>query len=425
MSEVVENISEEALLRKANDARDDGENELYSEILSRLVNLKPQNRLYHHEYIHSTIKLQDFDKAEKLSLAAHDMFGEDAHFLMERAFIADQTANWEQSVLRRKDIIARFPPKEFPSSTKAIAEMIHPLCEMGKRKEAKDLIFEQWDVLIRDIPRIHILCDVLEELNLPEFVSKLARHAGKKHESDFVEKVNISNTLLLARESIQNKRFMLDLNEHVNVISLGQNCLPYSIPARWGINIFAGFDHKISVFDYGGFPNETSGEMIEENFKSITSEDNYEIVISPPKTPMLKLKGKPIVFFHERGSYWVKDEITKFIDHMREKIRIFYDSLKSQKKLFIYCICGPCNLDRLISKVEPLLTPGSRLVLLNVLSSDLHFNGRSGVSYYHIPYPTNYSWNFAEHYSSDRGFHFEFSLIRALKNEILHLQSRS
>jgi len=422
MSEVVEVQSEHDLLAQALDAQDDGEDELYSSIIKKLIYLKPDNQDYYHRLIHAKIKEYKYEDAENISIEAFNKFNESPRFLFDYAFIADLTANWKESIARREHIIESFPIEKFPESTKAIVEMIFALCETGKRRAAKNLIEQKWTDILRNCPHMYTMIGHLEELNLPEKLIEFTIRAKEVYRDNVDQQFSYENVLALAQRSIENRNFISTLPKDLRVISIGQNCLPYSFAARWGFNQFAGNDVDLTIFDFGGFPNETVGEAIKSNFSKIRDKKNLEILIKPGNEQIAKVRDTQILFVHEKGPYFIKDDLEPLHSFLIEKIDNFQRLIQSEYVLLIFCIPGSGNLEILLNDLQALLSrPRCRLLILNVTKNEIFCPVHPNVSYVHIPYPDNYLWNVTHHFSSNRGYEFEGTIANTVSEELKKL----
>jgi hypothetical protein len=134
----------------------------------------------------------------------------------------------------------------------------------------------------------------------------------------------------MAKEAQKNLEF-LSLNNHsINILSLGQNCLPYSITSRWGLNPTAGIENEFTIFDLGAFSLNYSIDLINSDFAMLRDRTNYWIDLGSAGVPMARIKDTAISFFHERGIYWIDASLDRFHTHIAHKIDAFKNKFRKQ-----------------------------------------------------------------------------------------------
>lgn len=418
MSDVLDRNDEDELRLRATDARDDGEDELYCSILEKLISISPDNHQYVHDLIHAKVKQFKYKEAEDIALSAFERYSDDPIFLFDYAYISDQTSDWNESIRRRKIIFDRFDPSENPNAVKVIAESLIPLCESGRKREAKQLILEYWGILLKFCPHPFQVIDRLEELNLHDLLADFTERARRLHQNHEFDTI-FSNTLLLYENAKKNRAFMLDLKSDVKIVSIGQNCLPYSLTTRWGFNLGSGEDDTLTIFDFGGFPDATSTEFIRTKFSPIYDENEFCIETKPNGRKVAKLRTLPILFNHEAGNYWLDENFVKLRSRLFLQIQNLNKLLEFECKLFVFSIVGPCDLRKIILDFQELLDKGSsRLLILNTTQNEYSVPEYSNITYMHIPYPKNYLWNVPTSYASDEGYKFESQIAQAVKKEL-------
>jgi hypothetical protein len=208
--------------------------------------------------------------------------------------------------------------------------------------------------------------------------------------------------------------------KEISLISLGQNCFPWLVPNRWGFRPAQYSAKPMSVFDYLATHNESSARLIYNEFADLLSDEHLRNAPLPNGSPMLMNKKHRVLFFHEKGAWWAADDWRRVKETYRARVQYFVDGVKSSRRLYIFTICGACDLNILILCFkERLMSSGSKLLILNVQNTPAELSEKSEfIVLKNIPYPADYSFANRSDFESDRGHVFESSVANAILDEV-------
>jgi hypothetical protein len=409
------------LFARALDARDDGEDELAAELFSQLIERAPDNRDFRFKHILALEKHGAWALADDACLNASRYFKDDLLFIQEWSRIPDALCNWDESISRRKSLLETFPVSKHKDSILAVTEQILPMLESANRAGAKNLIEQYWPSILEICLAPRQVMDGLLALCMFDKASTFCRRVMEVYSTNITDGMDFKNALTLAEKAAANMEITNVDFADVRLISLGQNCLSYALPARWGLNKFAGYDEEITPFDLGAFPRIFAMDLIKADFASFYDKSKFVISKAERGMPMLRYEPYWIPYYHERGKFWVDESMEPIHSHILNQVETFRRISKSKKKLYIFCLCGEGDLDALIEEASILLDEHSRLLIIDVLQKSSAPKPALQVTYLHLPYPRDYNWNWIGDYTSDQGLSFEQEIIEHIKSELHNL----
>jgi hypothetical protein len=148
-------------------------------------------------------------------------------------------------------------------------------------------------------------------------------------------------------------------------------------------------------------------------------------LVSPAKLASLWSRSYQVSFFHERGPWWAENDWARVHATYQARIERFREGIRNRRRLYIYCLCSPVDLARLIKAYEVYLDDHSaRLLIVSVLKERIAFNTEtSKIKFWNFPYPEDYSWPDPRCFDSPRGHAFEHDVARAVVDEVAKMIS--
>lgn len=273
---------------RALEARDDGEDALYIELLRKCITYDTFNRDYHLKLIIALLKIRDYDNARQAASNAVNVFNDDPDFMLEHARVSVHACDWERTIDELNRIIDRFITSDVRVAVQAIIDLMIPLCESGQRQRAIDIINEHWTILSQSLTSPRHLFDALVVLNLHELCLSYLQFLSIKLTETTVDGLNVKNAIKILETAVYNKKNKSGKNI---IVSIGQNCLPFTISNRWGLNRFPAIESEMTIFDMGAFPELSSFDTLCNDFSFLFDKDNYIVDSSTHLIDVVKSKA--------------------------------------------------------------------------------------------------------------------------------------
>jgi len=424
--DAVDLTDENELFLEAINARDDGDDDIYIDRLTKCIAINETNRDYHLKLILAYRKIGKIAEAKLAAQIAAATFNDDPFFLLEHARISDSICDWENSISERYFVIDKYIDKNRPIAAQAVIELVFPLCESNNRSKAKDLVVNYRDIIFEHLTSPRHVFDALLTLRMHKMLLDYLESLVKIDSSEIIDGLNIKNAVRMCKEAKNNTALLFLKNPSIQIISLGQNCLPYTIINRWGLNHISEENNDLTIFDLGAFPLNYSIDLIKSDFALLRDRNNYWIDLSSSNIPMARIKHTAISFFHEKGAYWIDDSLERFHSHILSKIDVFKKYFGAKHKILFFCICGEIDFSLLVHELNNIAaTTKSVAVILNVTNSNFClYDNYENILYVHAPYPDDYNWNWIGDYTSDRGIAYEYDIVSKITEFILQYDSQ-
>jgi hypothetical protein len=220
-----------------------------------------------------------------------------------------------------------------------------------------------------------------------------------------------------------NRAWVRQRAPHVKILSLGQNCLPWMLPNRWGLRPEDIDMNPISPFDYFPSIDDKLVEALDNDFEPFLRESALRPFVTGTKIPALMNDAMQASFFHETGNWWSENNWARLKSAYRERIAKFKNSVRRGHVLYVYAVCGAACVEKVVDSYERVLhDENSRLLIINLLKEPLAVEvNRPHVHAVHIPYPEDYTWTHWEEFTSDRGIAFELEIVGEIIEQIRQL----
>ena len=155
------------------------------------------------------------------------------------------------------------------------------------------------------------------------------------------------------------------LEGHASLISLGLNCMPWTLANRWGLRDAEEFSSLFTPFAYGVHKMKSVVRALQSDFEDYVPAEKLKAVetkgghLTPMRTDGLAFWN------HNLGPYWVDDGFARFREGMAVKIEGFRAACRAEDAVFM------------ISKA-PIDYPAQPLSLVEDLNQALErFTGRA------------------------------------------------
>jgi tetratricopeptide (TPR) repeat protein len=365
------------------------------------------------EYALLLKKLGRYQEADKELEGAIEIYADD--FDLRKAWSEVPLLNIDHEELRKRGRTLRsiFSPEQYPQAWRSLVIELDGFYESGQWEGLESCIDENWNNFQTSPDILPQGVEALNKLFLSEKMKQLVLTADKQAFKRLPAEA-VNNLLLLADTAMGNREKLRGVG--ASVISIGQNCLPYLLYGRWGLISSRAKTDDLTMFDLGAFKADMAAEVIANGFAEFSAPEQFVVTNAWGGGKMFSHKKTGIGFFHERGSFWLGENQSRFFSRLNLMISNWFDkSQAEQKKIFVFCLCGAVNLDRLVSVADKyILGPNSKLLIIDVLKEPHVCPAHERVVYVHTPYPDNYNWVSIAHYSSDRGVKFELSVVNPL-----------
>ncbi len=224
--------------------------------------------------------------------------------------------------------------------------------------------------------------------------------------------------------NLQNDTF----HDAVNVISLGGDCLPRNVLAKWGMKLPRLFGENSMPFDLAVHPFESTIEILNNDFSDYLADDNLKFC--PQRNFPIHVKYN-IDWNHETGSEWADSGFGKFKELYDRRIQTFRGALNDGKlSLLVIHVPGRFSSQELKALAEAatalsqrfankitvlcLATGTISLPLMGAAFQRISCDGATlHVAAVSMP-PPPYVWHLAKSYGTTEGLNFEKSVIQAV-----------
>ncbi len=266
---------------------------------------------------------------------------------------------------------------------------------------------------------------------------------GPQQEADRAIRRYVSHVVTARFANLANRA----LQDDVEIISIGADCLPRILFSKWGLQRTRMFGKLSYPFDLALAQPKAALRLVAEDFAGL---------LDPAALAMLGEYHFPFnhqlgtIFNHEAGEDWGKDNFARLTGLYARRIRDYRNALANpRRKLFLcnYCDlfngdaqhfftqCGICHHQPFDAEAKALLTDASAALATRTIGPigilcvvtgyagpgapvariDEFSVGDAFVRVIHVPRPTaEYTFYDPAHYSADSGLAFERSIVAAL-----------
>ncbi len=403
-------------LEEAVEARDDGEPEESAARLEAMLVDFPGDLAVTLEYARTMTRLGKAELADPPLETAIEKYPTNFEL---RAMWADMPlfdCDWTELGRRGNTLRATF------SAEQSAYHLIHELLalrESFRWDDAAALVRAHWDVFTKT-PRIfYHAIDALSSAVRTDELEAFLDAASFQAWSELPPEA--PGNLRLRVEATRKNQALIKASG-VRLISLGQNCLPFQLPRRWGLNTPPHDFETLCPFDQGAFHANSVVDAIATDFAAYDDRDAYGPAYNHiTRGYTLRHIPSAVPFYHWRGPYWLDNGRRRFFAHWETMVENWRRLHKRGRRLFVFSLVGAGDLKRLIDVAEKqLLDSQSHLLIIDVQKHRTECPVHERVTYLYAPYPDDYDWISVPHQNTVGGIRFESQIA----NAISHLISR-
>ena len=204
-----------------------------------------------------------------------------------------------------------------------------------------------------------------------------------------------------------------DLVRDVAVISLGENCFPWSALNRWGLRSRDGIFEQESPFNLAQTTTNDIAHLLVDGTSSLIDPDLLSTLYDQNGTVRPLNAKYHFDFNHERGSRFVENRFGVHVERYENRIKKFSSFLVERACVFVHYTERDGDLCALTSS----LARASDHSDFRILILDAWAGKRNSLpteeycDYFRIEFPfENYQWFQPDHWDSTEGVRFEMSI---------------
>lgn len=405
----------------AQELMEDGDYEEACDIFENLAKSFPDDRGIWWQYLSALQHARQTEKADECIEWCYKTFPDDLGFTLSWTRTFDARADWDECIRRRNIVLKQHDPRGDLCYLPVITEIFLPLVEKKDFGAIRAFLARYWDVLTRFNQCGAALYFALETVGDFERQLELCNIFLERCDPNdpVLDGINYANLRVIVESALWNRKIVSRPGSKTQILSFGQNCLPYSMTNRWGLLKYIGNPDAITIFDLGAFGKTSAAEALLSDFESFRNPDNYYESQDPAGAPRMMHRPSGVHFGHERGRTLIGADHKAFFSLINKKIDAFQSMWSKGHCLLVYAITGECDLAEFVPSMEQILEKNaSRLLILNCNRPVQECPESDYVTYFHIPFPFDYSWNEINNFTKDIGLAFDTRITAAIKNEI-------
>ena len=214
------------------------------------------------------------------------------------------------------------------------------------------------------------------------------------------------------------------LEGHATLVSIGLNCMPWSLPNRWGLRSPEEFISLFTPFSYGVHKMKGLLRAVRSDFEEYCRPDQLTTVETEGGHLMPMHTDHTAMWNHNLGLYWTKNEFAKLRANMAHKAENFRRACRKEDVVFLLgksAISYPQEpigfLEKLNAGLERLTgRPNNRVILSSEFAdAQARWKVDEWTTVLDCPYPSaSYVWYDDEAGTSDEGLAYEQGLAGAI-----------
>jgi Putative papain-like cysteine peptidase (DUF1796) len=406
-------MSDQVIENDIRTAVEEGDHRLAAELWGRLRDARPDDENYWIEQITALERAYCWPEADNYGRQAIKRFPNSIRVALCHAHTAYQALDWQNAIDRLTSLRATFGAAKSREVLTTVLDQLFCYDQMAQEEPARALARHYWPQIREH--EFELRGGIFEMgVLVPDAAGfeKWSSMALPGHLRSFY--------LRRLAEASDNRNWIAKNARDTLIISLGQNCLPWMLPNRWGLRPQNINMSPKMVFDFFPSVSDVTAVLIEQDFEPLLRPNALRTIQYPNKLPGFYNVVLASAFFHEKGPWWHHDEWRRLIEAYRCRIDNFRRSVRSGRRLYIYCVVGANNTDRVVDAyMSRLDDQDARLLIINVLKDPISVTSTYGrVAVRHIPYPEDYNWMHWLDYDSERGHEFEARVVKTIKEQI-------
>jgi hypothetical protein len=230
-------------------------------------------------------------------------------------------------------------------------------------------------------------------------------------------------------------RFRTGLGENysgrASIVSLGLNCLPWTLPSYWGFRNEADQRTLFVPFSLGGHTVEGVIRPIAEDFATYCTPETIRIIKTQRGHDLAIRPDRTTHWNHNRGPYWLADGARRLIANLAWRADAFRAACRRSDVVFLLATC-PVEypeepLDFLPALQAALArhtgTEANRILITNQTNRSAKPGYRrvtDTVAFVNCPYPSrDYVWHDETMADNEEGIRFERAYVTYLLRTLL------
>lgn len=213
---------------------------------------------------------------------------------------------------------------------------------------------------------------------------------------------------------------------NTDLVSLGRNCLPWTLPNRWGLRRGEQVMTLDCPFNLAVHNFAATMEAITTNFDGYADPANMTRVETQSGHHIAYNRRYRSLWNHEKNAYWLDDDYANLRRHLERRVDNFRNAMQSGRKLAFVMSTDEFEAEEMQERAAELHdalranSNASDLILL-LFSHDPDAAPavrEAGSSVFHInrPMPShNYIWSAESDYASSAGVAFEQAWVADLR----------
>lgn len=216
-----------------------------------------------------------------------------------------------------------------------------------------------------------------------------------------------------------------------SIVSLGLNCLPWHLPGRWGLRRESDFGSLFVPFSLAGHTAAGVITALEGDFGDYCAPDTVRAITSQRGHEFVMRKDRSAFWNHNRGAYWLKDEMAALRADIARKAANFRAACQRADVVFLLATCPieypeePLDfLPRLQAALARFTgTEGNRLLITNQTArraAPSYHRVNETTTFAYCSYPRKeYVWHDDAAADASDGLAFERSYVSLLLRALL------
>jgi hypothetical protein len=205
--------------------------------------------------------------------------------------------------------------------------------------------------------------------------------------------------------------------EQITFVSLGTNCLPWTVGNRWGFRPLLTGNKQQLPLNYGQQTAQSCSLMLHERFVKLSDANQYVLTRGPYGFDIAMQKGYRFMFNHELGQHWLEQGCGNLVSRYKERVTNFFSYAISGPRVYVLYL--PWNIDiRAIARAIAELSVDENYRLL-VIDSRAVPDGTElehpNIMWRKISLPSdNFVW--WQQFDTEEGVHFETAIHDAMRD---------
>lgn len=202
-------------------------------------------------------------------------------------------------------------------------------------------------------------------------------------------------------------------NNRINIIALGQNCMPRSVLTRWGIKKKKIFGELTYPFDIAVFETREITNLIKTDFKEFFYNLNYR------SDRKIWVKEPDCIEFVHETNFGANDK-EKLINKYIKRFDNFKQAMADDNPILFVQILGDCSdIENLYDELKK--QRGDKPFKLAIIDTQDITQPILGINILKIKFPSDeykQNWWKKEYYKSSEGIEFERKIVNFISNVI-------